>query len=89
VKRTQIASGDIKITVVWDVPPCISEEPSTVHADVSSSHLLMFLAPNTNGRLVNNELERMWKEGDVVYFEILYKHLSGGSEENHEQPQSG
>jgi hypothetical protein len=25
----------------------------------------MFLAPNANGRLVNNEVERMWKEGDV------------------------
>jgi hypothetical protein len=35
---------------------------------------------------MNNELERIWKEATVAYFEVLPQHLPGGIEENHEQP---
>jgi hypothetical protein len=38
---------------------------------------------------VNNELERMWKEAVMVYFEALSRHLPGGTEENHENDQWG
>jgi hypothetical protein len=38
---------------------------------------------------VNDELERMWKEAVVALFKVLSRHLPGGSEENHEKPQSG
>jgi hypothetical protein len=33
---------------------------------------------------MNNEFERRWKEVVMVYFEVLYLHLSEGTEENHE-----
>jgi hypothetical protein len=36
-------------------------------------------------RLVNNELERIWKEAAVV----LTKHLAAGTEEKYEKRQSG
>jgi hypothetical protein len=39
--------------------------------------------------IVNNELERMWKEVVMSLFEVLYRYLLGGTEENHEKPQSG
>jgi hypothetical protein len=31
------------------------------------------------------QLERMWKEGAVVYFMILSEYLLGATKENHEQ----
>jgi hypothetical protein len=30
----------------------------------------------------NGELGRTWKEEEVVYFQVLYKHLHGRAEEN-------
>jgi hypothetical protein len=33
-------------------------------------------------RLMNNELERIWKEV-VVWIEVVTRHLSEGTEENH------
>jgi hypothetical protein len=38
---------------------------------------------------VNTEFERIWKEAVVTYFVVLSRHLSGGVEENHEEPWSG
>jgi hypothetical protein len=38
---------------------------------------------------VNDELERIYKKAFVAYFRILSQHLSGGTEDNHKQPQSG
>ena len=40
----------------------------------------------SNGKLisVDNELERMWKEDVIAYREILFQHLPGETEENHE-----
>jgi hypothetical protein len=38
--------------------------------------------------IVNNKLQRMWKEAGVVYFKELSRNLPGGTEENHEKPQS-
>jgi hypothetical protein len=35
--------------------------------------------------IVNNELERIWKETVVVQFKILPQHLPEMTEENHEQ----
>jgi hypothetical protein len=34
---------------------------------------------------MNNELERVWKEVVVAKFKILFQHLPGGTEENHEK----
>jgi hypothetical protein len=39
--------------------------------------------------LMNNELERIWKEAEVAYFTAPPPHLPGGTEENHENSQSG
>jgi hypothetical protein len=39
--------------------------------------------------IVNNELERMWKETVVAQFKVLSRHLPGGTEGNHEKTQSG
>jgi hypothetical protein len=33
--------------------------------------------------LMNNELEKMWKEAVVAWFEILSENFSWGTEENH------
>jgi hypothetical protein len=30
----------------------------------------------------------MWKEAGMVQFKVLSRHMSGGTEENHENPQS-
>jgi hypothetical protein len=38
--------------------------------------------------LVNNELERMWKQVVAAYFKVLYRALSGGTDENHVKPVS-
>jgi hypothetical protein len=38
---------------------------------------------------MNMNLERTWKEVDMAYFTVLSQHLPGGTEENHEKPQSG
>jgi hypothetical protein len=35
---------------------------------------------------VNKELERKWKEAVVAQLTVLSRHLSGGTEENHEKP---
>jgi hypothetical protein len=38
--------------------------------------------------LLNDELERMWKEAVIAYFKIIsLQHLPRGTEENHEKPQ--
>jgi hypothetical protein len=37
---------------------------------------------------MTNELEGMWKEAVVAYFEALSQHLPGWPEENDENPQS-
>jgi hypothetical protein len=34
------------------------------------------------GILVKNELERLWKEVIIVQFEIIFRNLPGGIEEN-------
>jgi hypothetical protein len=39
--------------------------------------------------IVNNELERKWKEAVVAQFKVLSRHLPGGTKENHEKSQSG
>jgi hypothetical protein len=33
--------------------------------------------------ILNNELERMWKEAVVAQFNVLSHHLLGGTEEYH------
>jgi hypothetical protein len=35
---------------------------------------------------MSSELERIWKDAAVAEFEILSRHLPGGTEENHENP---
>jgi hypothetical protein len=41
-----------------------------------------------NYRIIK-ELERIWKEAVVVLFMVISRHLSEGSEEKYEIPQSG
>jgi hypothetical protein len=36
------------------------------------------------GWQVNDELENMWKEAVVAYSNVLFKHLLGGIDKNHE-----
>lgn len=38
----------------------------------------------SNGRLLNDELERFWKESAVAKFEVLSRHLTGGNKETHD-----
>jgi hypothetical protein len=33
---------------------------------------------------MNNELERIWKEVVMAWFKVLFKHLPGETEENHD-----
>jgi hypothetical protein len=40
-------------------------------------------------RLMNNELEGMWKEVIVTQFEVLSQHFPGETEESYEDRQSG
>lgn len=47
-----------------------------------------YIASNDGGLLVHNKLEKMWKEADMAYFEILYWHLLGGTDNNHDKFQS-
>jgi hypothetical protein len=35
---------------------------------------------------MNCELERIWKEAVVASFKVQSRHLPGGTEENHENP---
>jgi hypothetical protein len=37
-------------------------------------------------KIVNNELESVWKEAVMAYFKILYHYLHGWTEESHEKP---
>jgi hypothetical protein len=37
-------------------------------------------------RLVNNELERVWKEAVVAQFKVLSQHLTGGIEKTTNTP---
>jgi hypothetical protein len=39
-------------------------------------------------RLVNDELERVWKEALVGYLKYIWRNFHGGTKENHEKPQS-
>jgi hypothetical protein len=36
-----------------------------------------------------NELGGMWKEVVMAEFKVLFRHFPGGTDENHEKPQSG
>jgi hypothetical protein len=36
------------------------------------------------GLLMNNELERVWKETVIAVFKVLFRHLPGGTEESRE-----
>jgi hypothetical protein len=36
---------------------------------------------------MNDELEWIWKESLVSQFNVLSRYLTGGTEENHENPQ--
>jgi hypothetical protein len=38
---------------------------------------------------VINEHEMAWKEVVVVYFKAVFQYFPGGTEETHEEPQSG
>jgi hypothetical protein len=44
-------------------------------------------ADDTFWWLLSNELERMWKVAVVVWFKVISRCLSGGTEENHDRPQ--
>jgi hypothetical protein len=37
---------------------------------------------------MNDELEKIWKEAVMTYFQVLSWNLSVGSKENHEKPHS-
>jgi hypothetical protein len=37
---------------------------------------------------LNDELERMWKKPVVALLKVLFQYLPGGTEGNHEKPQS-
>jgi hypothetical protein len=39
--------------------------------------------------IVNNELENMWKKVATAELEILFRHLPGGTKENHEKHHLG
>jgi hypothetical protein len=39
--------------------------------------------------MMNNELERIWKDATVAFFKALFWHLPGGTEETHKDPQGG
>lgn len=43
----------------------------------------------TTGSLMNNKLEKMWKETVLAFSRVLSRNLSGGNEGNHEKFQSG
>jgi hypothetical protein len=38
-------------------------------------------------KMINSEFERTWKEDVIAQFKVLYQHLAGGTEDNHEKPQ--
>jgi hypothetical protein len=38
--------------------------------------------------IVNDELQRMWKETVVASFKVQFRHFPGGTDENHEKSQS-
>jgi hypothetical protein len=38
---------------------------------------------------MNDDTVRMWKEEVVAYSKVLSRHLSGGTDENHEKLESG
>jgi hypothetical protein len=42
-----------------------------------------YTAPND---WMNNELERMWKEGAASKYEVVFQHLPGRTEEFHGEP---
>jgi hypothetical protein len=39
--------------------------------------------------VLNDEIERMWKEMVVSLSKVISRHLHAETEENHEKPQSG
>jgi hypothetical protein len=43
----------------------------------------------SNGRIVNDKIQWMWKEGVVTCYKTLSQHLSGWNEKNNKNPQSG
>jgi hypothetical protein len=40
------------------------------------------------GLLMNNELDRTWKEAAMDQLKVLFRNFPGGIEENHEKSQS-
>jgi hypothetical protein len=38
---------------------------------------------------MNDDIVRIWKEAVVAYFKVLSRHLPGGTDENHEELESG
>jgi hypothetical protein len=52
----------------------------SLHGD-SGTALLYFT-------VVNNMLEIIWKKEVMFYFKIPTQHLSGGTEKNHDKPNS-
>jgi hypothetical protein len=38
---------------------------------------------------MDDELKWVWKEAVVDYFKVLFRYSHGGTEQNHEKPQSG
>jgi hypothetical protein len=57
-------------------------------------HLFRFLFKDScfthvkQERLINNELQTVWKEAILTEYKMLLHHLPGGTEEKHEKPQS-
>jgi hypothetical protein len=38
---------------------------------------------------MNDEVKRMWREGIMIQSEVIYRHLTGVTEKEHKNPQSG
>jgi hypothetical protein len=64
------------------------EPAKIVHALDHRSTVTHTIQRRITKRLVNNKLERTWREAVVALFEVLSRDLPG-IEENHEEPLSG
>jgi hypothetical protein len=72
----------IKTTAFWDVTLCITCLFVAYLATLSVTQIVQ------RRMMINDELERMWKEAAVTHFNTLSQNSSGRSEENHENPHS-